>query len=965
MDAAPDARQAALIGSVPIGGPLQRHVHGRTALEHQEFVRPNRKAALAAREKRIASELREHFRGGAGVGRVAGDIAGERRRHETGALIGPPVLGQNPIDAGRRPVFPHMIRSAPREHLDLAFVFAIRANKRVVRAHQLNAAIAQGNAIHMVGRLLRVAALSPLRHCAQRRNRTYVVIPALQAPCGNGGVVHRAAESEIALHIPLQLAEFAADTAHPPFQQLVLIHLVEDDEPVARRRFGLRAVRPELGQHAAVVTARHPLRRVRLASGRVHLITIAGVPAAQGKEIRIVGEMIGVPGHVADAGRRDVHRHAVAGVQMRRPLRHQCEAPLVLIRQGAVHGRRRAGIRPHLIVRSVAESNRHAALVQCERHHRAPLRAQKLRLAVHRVAGLVHEGQQTQRLPAVQVHDGGIARLVRLERRIHRLIGAIGVVARLVAAVVQAESKIATRDVVAERRRAVGVVVVLLGGVVTERRHQGVRVFADAASARRGAKAGADDAVGGEAECFPSRPQDVRRRRRAIERAARSGAASAEQPGRRGVVMGRPSVPHGGRDMEQVAGMHHRARVVLADGLQQHLAPAPGHAHVRGPSDARNVVGAHRGTAARHREGRARGVRIRQSAARGGPVGEVVVADLRLGADGHFRSHLVGPAAAAAFHHQAGAERGLLQRDHLVRGYSRVCCDGSVGPAHLQIGYGGSRQAEMHFGGILRGEIVAGAHFAHLCAACRAQGDPRPHRARVAGGAHQFDAQVVVGAAQVVAVETQRVFAVVGERDVEVAISVRVVTGHAASEIRLGQAHLRRLLREGAVAVRVVEQHGVGLEPRQVPAVRVEDVQMAVVVEIRKAASPTPIPFHHAGFVGAVFKHAVASVAVQSVAGADEAAVQGLAVDRGDEPVHVAVVVVVANGGAHAVFVRYDVSVRYPRERAVAIVLVHLAGAEIPRHQQIQVAVVVDVAQVRRQGEVRGERGERIVGGLE
>ena len=123
-----------------------------------------------------------------------------------------------------------------------------------------------------------------------------------------------------------------------------------------------------------------------------------------------------------------------------------------------------------------------------------------------------------------------------------------------------------------------------------------------------------------------------------------------------------------------------------------------------------------------------------------------------------------------------------------------------------------------------------------------------------------------------------------------------------------------------------------------------EDVEHAVVVEVGEAATPRPAAAGDAGFFGGVLERAVTLVPVQPVA--EEVA---LLVDRRDEPVHVAVVVVVADGGAHAGLVDDHATVGDPPERAVAVVLEDLARFEIPGDQEIRVAVVVDVAEVRRE----------------
>src|SRR5205823_8279050 len=83
-----------------VGGPLQGDVHAGAVLEHQELIPRGEELAHAAGEVLVAGERGHHLGGGARVGGVAGDEAGEGRGDEGGALIGVPVLGEDPAHAG-------------------------------------------------------------------------------------------------------------------------------------------------------------------------------------------------------------------------------------------------------------------------------------------------------------------------------------------------------------------------------------------------------------------------------------------------------------------------------------------------------------------------------------------------------------------------------------------------------------------------------------------------------------------------------------------------------------------------------------------------------------------------------------------------------------------------------------------------------------------------------------------------
>ena len=80
----------------------------------------------------IAGQKGQELRGGAGEGGVTRDEPGEWRRDECRALIGPPVLRQNPADTD------HIgfgvlgcVGSAPRAQLNFSDVLTIRSRERV------------------------------------------------------------------------------------------------------------------------------------------------------------------------------------------------------------------------------------------------------------------------------------------------------------------------------------------------------------------------------------------------------------------------------------------------------------------------------------------------------------------------------------------------------------------------------------------------------------------------------------------------------------------------------------------------------------------------------------------------------------------------------------------------------------------------------------------------------------------
>ena len=101
VNTAPDPRQARLIGSIAIGGPLKRDIHTGPLFKTQKpTIGGNMKLTHAAREILIAREQGQRLRSGPRVCRMTRDIPGKRGCDESFSLIGHPVVGQHPARAG-------------------------------------------------------------------------------------------------------------------------------------------------------------------------------------------------------------------------------------------------------------------------------------------------------------------------------------------------------------------------------------------------------------------------------------------------------------------------------------------------------------------------------------------------------------------------------------------------------------------------------------------------------------------------------------------------------------------------------------------------------------------------------------------------------------------------------------------------------------------------------------------------
>ena len=238
MDAAPNPAQGTLVRGVVVGGPLQVEGHRGTILEDEVLVHLHRLRAEPAREVGRAGEEREHLGSGAGVRGVAAEVAGEGWRDEGGALVGPPVLSQNPSDTRlvEKRNF-HVVRPAPGPQLDFADVYAVCTSKRIPGPYYLHVARNQWKSRRMVVVECRIGTLAFLGHVADGRHRAGAVVVALHAPRGDGGVVHGPTEREVGFHTVFQRIEQGALAAPAVFEQRMGHDIVDDGEPVTGRGF--------------------------------------------------------------------------------------------------------------------------------------------------------------------------------------------------------------------------------------------------------------------------------------------------------------------------------------------------------------------------------------------------------------------------------------------------------------------------------------------------------------------------------------------------------------------------------------------------------------------------------------------------------------------------------------------------------------------------------------------------------
>ena len=261
---------------------------------------------------------------------MSGNVTGERRGHEAGPLVGPPVLGQDPIHTGNvsrsvhryiQPVVSlesvDVVRTLPCEDLDLADVFPQISCQRVGIIHQFDVAGVKRNAVGTVTREGGIRGLSLVGHVADGGHGTGVVVVALDTPCSNGGIVYRSAKRQIRLDFVFQRVDFIA-FAHPIVCEIRMGHdFIEDAEPVPGRCFAVGAICPEFGQDPSIVSERDQLLLIRQAGMRIQIVSRSGIASCEVVvEITIIQQVIGEFGRVADRGRTCINHDAIERVVM-------------------------------------------------------------------------------------------------------------------------------------------------------------------------------------------------------------------------------------------------------------------------------------------------------------------------------------------------------------------------------------------------------------------------------------------------------------------------------------------------------------------------------------------------------------------------------------------------------------------------------------------------------------------------
>ena len=331
MNATPAARDTCLVGSVIIGIPLEVHIRARTVIDLHAVGR-GLVMMETARERRTARQVCQHFRRRTAEGRMARHIARKGWGIERLALEGHPIRSEHPAYGGlmrgnrwRRSVL--VVFTRPGIHRHLAHVERTRIvtlgvhvpdelvlasrGRRSVR-NEFRDSRNQRQALWIVGRQVAVRGLTFASHVADGSDGAHAGVVALQRPSSTSSVMHATGQSEVRLDIPLQIVDHRTSATDALHQGWVIGHFIGQDVPMARRRFGIGSIRPELGEHANVVRAFNRVGGIRIEGDWILRVTRA----------RVCTQRV-----VADHTRRDIHDGLI--IQPRTLLQYIHEVGLV------------------------------------------------------------------------------------------------------------------------------------------------------------------------------------------------------------------------------------------------------------------------------------------------------------------------------------------------------------------------------------------------------------------------------------------------------------------------------------------------------------------------------------------------------------------------------------------------------------------------------------------------------------
>ncbi len=386
----------------------------------------------------------------------------------------------------------------------------------------------------VVQRQRRVAGL--LRHPSDHRDRTDRVVERLVPPCGDRRIVQGAVEDQTELHVPPQAARIAGGFI---VAEQRIRRLTGERVPVPRRCLRGGSIRPVLGNRPVVVGCIDVVRLVRLAGHRVLVMACRRLVAHRRDVVR---------------PRSDVHRR-LPGLQVGRRADHLDRLIAVLRRRGVVTDpRRRTRVEWRLRID-----------VDGERRNRPPVGTDERLLATReRHPVLRHVGLEEERLPTIRIDDLR-AGFGDDERRVDRLVLDVLVGLAFERTVVDRRGEHVVRHLHAERCGALGVQVGIVRLDATDPGQRGVQSEARLGAGEAQLVALGEDAVGGKGHGFVAGSIDVVGRTPLVDEHRRPrGLRWLVRP---------PHVPHGRRQVIQVAGVDGRGGEVEADRVERSVVP--------------------------------------------------------------------------------------------------------------------------------------------------------------------------------------------------------------------------------------------------------------------------------------------------------------------------------------------------------------------------------------------------------
>lgn len=144
-----------------------------------------------------------------------------------------------------------------------------------------------------------VATLTGLTHVTNGTDGTHGIVVTFDGPGGNSSIVNSTVQSKVAQNIPVKHTEFVSLSSDTAGGLGLVVDVVKDGVPVSRRGLRVRAISPELGQAASVITTVSVNGLVRLTSDGVD---------------RVAGAVVSSEGVITSAAGSNVNNDTIGGV---------------------------------------------------------------------------------------------------------------------------------------------------------------------------------------------------------------------------------------------------------------------------------------------------------------------------------------------------------------------------------------------------------------------------------------------------------------------------------------------------------------------------------------------------------------------------------------------------------------------------------------------------------------------------